>query len=242
MDNTETQDAYELMMHEIFFLKEKHAVPEVYETNTGGENIWYLDNGASNHMTGDKRYFSMINTLITGKVRFGDDSCIDIKGKGTISFIDMNGESRKMTDMYYILDLKSNIISLGQATKNGCDIQVRGEQLTMHDKNRKLLTTASRSRNRLYKVRMGLNPDTSQHLTGSIEPSRWHARLGHVNLEMMRAMIQRELVLGIPSINIEKEVCGSCVKGKQTRQVFPQATQYRASRSFSLYTEICAVK
>lgn len=32
-------------------------------------------------MTGDKRYISKIDNTVTGKVRFGDDSCIDIKGK-----------------------------------------------------------------------------------------------------------------------------------------------------------------
>ena len=141
-NNTETQDAEELMMLETVFLNEKYVVPEIYETNTGGENIWYLDNSASNHMTGDKRYFSLISTSILRKVRFGDDSRIDIKGNGTLSFIDMNGESRKMTGVYYILDLKSNIISLGQANEDGCDIHIRGEELTMHDQNRKLLATA----------------------------------------------------------------------------------------------------
>ena len=130
-------------MLETVFLNEKHIVPEIYETNTGGENIWYLDNSASNHMTGDKRYFSLISTSILRKVRFGDDSRIDIKGNGTLSFIDMNGESRKMTGVYYILDLKSNIISLGQANEDGCDIQMRGEELTMHDQNEKLLATAN---------------------------------------------------------------------------------------------------
>lgn len=44
--------------------------------------IWYLDNGANNHMTGKRDYFKTINETITGKVRFGDDSRIDIKGKG----------------------------------------------------------------------------------------------------------------------------------------------------------------
>lgn len=152
----------------------------------------------------------------------------------------MNGKSRKMADVYYIPNLKSNIISLGQATEDDCDIRMRGEELTMHDQNRKLLATANRSRYRLYKVRMGLKEDTSLHLSRSNESSKWHARLGHVNLETMREMIQRELVLGIPSINIEKEVCGSCLKGKQARQVFPQATQYRANKKLQLlHGDLC---
>lgn len=77
------------MMHEIVFLNEKKVLPDKYETNNRGENIWYLDNGASNHMTGDVRYFSKLDNTSSGKVRFGDDSRIDIKGKGTISFTDM---------------------------------------------------------------------------------------------------------------------------------------------------------
>lgn len=67
-------------------------------------------------MTGDRIYFSKLDNTVTGKVLFGDDSRIDIKGKGTISFIDMNADSRKMTDVYFIPYLRSNIISLGQAT------------------------------------------------------------------------------------------------------------------------------
>ncbi|XP_048604637.1 uncharacterized protein LOC106408105 [Brassica napus] len=65
-DNTETQEADKLMMHEVVFLNEKNVLPEKYETNSGGNNIWYLDNGASNHMTGDRRYFSKLDNTITG--------------------------------------------------------------------------------------------------------------------------------------------------------------------------------
>lgn len=115
-DNKDTEDADELMMHEVVYLHEKHCKPSTFETSTDGENVWYLDNGASNHMTGDRRYFDKIDASITGKVRFGDDSRIDIKGKCTITFIDLNGEPRVMIDVYFIPDLKSNIISLGQAT------------------------------------------------------------------------------------------------------------------------------
>ena len=239
-DVTETQEADELMMHEIVFLNEKNVVPERYETNSGDDNIWYLDNGASNHMTGEQRYFSKLDTTITGKVRFGDDSRIDIKGKGTISFTDMNGDSRKMTDVYFIPDLKSNIISLGQATEAGCDVRMKGETLTMHDQSGKLLVTSRRSRNRLYKVRMGMRDTSRLYLTEDNESCKWHARLGHVNPETIRNMMQKELVLGLPNINIEKGVCRSCLLGKQSRQVFPKATSYRATKTLELlHGDLC---
>ena len=63
---------------------------------------------------------------------------------------------------------------------------MRGEHLTMHDQNGRLLVTANRSRNRLYKVLMGIKDDTRLQLAMVSESSKCHARLGHVNVETMR--------------------------------------------------------
>ncbi|XP_023636039.1 uncharacterized protein LOC111829954 [Capsella rubella] len=115
-ETNNTEEADQLMVHEVVYLNEKNCLPSNYDTTMNNEYIWYLDNGASNHMTGDRRYFTKLDNMIAGKVRFGDDSRIDIKGKGSIAFIDMNGEPRTMPNVYYISDLRSNIISLGQAT------------------------------------------------------------------------------------------------------------------------------
>ena len=218
------------MIHEIFYLNEDGIVPSKYEADASGDNVWCLDNGASNHMTGDERYFRILDDTITGKVKFGDDSRIDIKGKGSIEFIDRNGETRMMEEVYYIPDLKSNIISLGQATESGCGKRLRGEYLTMHDREGKLLVKALRARNRLYKVRMGLKEELCLHSTMLGDSNIWHSRLGHVNQETIRYMMQRDLVTGMPQQKIEKEVCGSCMLGKQARQPFPKSTSYRATK------------
>ena len=192
---------------------------------------------ASNHMTGDRRYFDRLDEKITGKVRFGDDSRVDIKGKCTISFIDLNGISRTMTDVYYIPDLKSNIVSLGQATESGCDIRLKGEHLTMCDHHGKLLVKAERSKNRLYKVQMKLRDSACLYLTSMSEASTWHPRMGYVNMTTLTSMIDKELVQGAPKINLDKEVCSSCLLGKQTPQMFPQATTYPATKMLELIHE-----
>ena len=48
------------------------------------EGMWYLDNGASNHMTGDCPLFQEFKEVSQGTVRFGDGSTKWIGGRGWI--------------------------------------------------------------------------------------------------------------------------------------------------------------
>lgn len=67
------------MLNEVIYLNKKNVNPKGLEISS--DNVWYLDNGASNHMTGNQNYFKSINESITGKMWFRDYSRIDIKGK-----------------------------------------------------------------------------------------------------------------------------------------------------------------
>lgn len=106
----------------VVYLNERKIRPKDFEACGDGDNVWYLDNGASNHMTGNRDYFKFIDKSIIGKVRFGYDSRIDIKGKGSILFITKSGDKKTLADVYFIPELRSNIISLGQAIESGCDV------------------------------------------------------------------------------------------------------------------------
>lgn len=57
-----------------------------------------------------------------------------------------------MSNVYYIPALRSNIISLGHATKAGCEVRMKEDLLDIHDRDGRLLIRTSRGRNRLYKV------------------------------------------------------------------------------------------
>ena len=241
-DNESTREAEELMVHEIVYLNEGNVIPRRFETHTDGDNMWYLDNGASNHMSGNREFFSVLDEHVTGKVRFGDDSRIDIKGKGSIIFIGKEGKKKILANVYHIPDLRSNIISLGQATEAGCDVRMRDNYLTLFDRDRNLLVRAVRSRNRLYKVTMEVEKIKLKCLQLSKDgvSATWHARLGHVSLETMKKMISKEIVTGIPNITVDKETCASCLMGKQTRQSFPKATFYRAKQALELvHGDLC---
>ena len=66
--------------HTALFLDERKVVPELHLTRgeETASDTWFLDNGASNHMTGDAEKFKVLDETITRKVRFGDGSSMEI--------------------------------------------------------------------------------------------------------------------------------------------------------------------
>ena len=236
----DTQEADELMVHEIVYLNEKKVNPAIFESDLDTEKTWYLDNGASNHMCGDRMFFFQLDEAVVGKVRFGDDSRIDIKGKGSICFIFDEGEKKILNNVYFIPRLRSNIISLGQATEVGCEVRMKDNKLMLFDKYGDLMVHTTRTQNRLYKVTLNVDRIQYLQLTTASASSMWHARLGHVNIETLKLMARKELVAGLPEVVIRKETCVSCLLGKQARKPFPHATSFRAASSLELiHCDLC---
>nr|GEU90496.1 zinc finger, CCHC-type [Tanacetum cinerariifolium] len=96
---------------------------------TNKNSLWYLDNGASNHMTGFREHFKEIDKKVSGKVKFRDGSYIEIKGKGSILIECEDEKQRIISHVYYIPDLKSNLLSLGQFTEISCKVIMEDDEL-----------------------------------------------------------------------------------------------------------------
>jgi hypothetical protein len=53
---------------------------------------WYLDTGATHHMTGQREFFSNLDSGVKGSVKFGGASAVEIKCVGSIIFKAKTGE------------------------------------------------------------------------------------------------------------------------------------------------------
>ena len=101
-------------------------------------------------MTGSKEAFSELDGHVTGTVKFGDGSRVTIRGCGTIIFRYQNGEHRALTNVYYILQPRSSIISISQLDERGSEVLIKDGVLRIRDREQRLLAKVKRSRNWLY--------------------------------------------------------------------------------------------
>lgn len=173
---------------DVVMLNEEEVIPELHSTEMEQlhTHTWYLDNGASNRMSGDRGKFQRLDESITGMVKFGDGSTIDIMGKGSVLLKCKNGDHRVLQEVYYIPRLRSNIISLGQMTEDGNELEMTGEYLKVYDESGALLMSVRRSPNRLYKIQLETCDET--YLMASFDNPAWlwHARLGHINFHTLK--------------------------------------------------------
>lgn len=89
------------------------------------DNLWYLDTGCSNHMCGDKTIFSDLDESFFSTVKFGDNSKINVVGRGNIIFKAKGNKSHKISDVFFVPELKTNLISLGQFQEKGYEILIK---------------------------------------------------------------------------------------------------------------------
>ncbi|XP_059638621.1 uncharacterized protein LOC132280881 [Cornus florida] len=121
-----------------------------YKGERSEEDVWYLDTGASNHMCGSKEKFVDIDESINGKVTFGDLSQIPVRGKGKILIRLRNGHHQFISNVYYVPNMKNNILSLGQLLEKGYNISMKDCSLSIRDPLGNLIAKVPVTKNRMF--------------------------------------------------------------------------------------------
>ncbi|XP_042958086.1 uncharacterized protein LOC122293619 [Carya illinoinensis] len=212
-DEEKVEEGTKLILH-----KEDVEEPALFltlkEEPNGEKSTWYLDNGASNHMTGDRSKFVELDTKVMGHVCFGDESKLEIKGKDTILFEVKNGSHKVLPNVYYIPKMKNNILSIGQLMENGCKINMEDRFLWLRDKEGNLNSKASMTRNHMFLLDMK-TIEAMCLKTCVKDPSWiWHMRYGHLNFGGLRDLGAEKMVKGIPTIDHPDNLCEACLLGK----------------------------
>jgi len=101
--------------------------------------VWYLEIGASNHMREHKYLFVDIQEIEDEHGFFGDSTSVPVKGRRKICFLQKDEKECTMEDIYYVSNLKNNILNMRQLLKKGCSIIMKDRMLYLKVKNGQVL-------------------------------------------------------------------------------------------------------
>jgi hypothetical protein len=196
---------------------------------------WYLDTGATHHMTGRREFFSDLDFDVKGFIKFGDASAVGIKGVGSVIFKAKTGEYCLVTRVYYIPALKNSIINIRQLDENGSWVEIEDGVLHIWDKGYHLLAKVNRGSNCLYVLHVQVAHPLCLAARRDNEAWRWHERFGHLHFKALKHLDKEmEMVHGMPCVNHVEQLCDTCVVTKLKRRPFPRQASYRATEQLEL--------
>lgn len=136
------------------FAEEKNSQTRLFMAKTDEEldvsQIWFLDSGCSNHMTGFKRLFDELDESYKKSVKLGDDKEIHVEGKGRV-VVQSSSNRQMLHDVYFIPQLSQNLLSIGQMMDNGYTIIFEGDNCRIVDAaSNQIMSTIKKTQNNLF--------------------------------------------------------------------------------------------
>jgi len=165
-----------------------------YDSGNDKTDGWFLDTGATHHMTGQQEFFTELESSIRGIVKFGDAFGVEIKGVGSVIFTTVSGEHRLLTEVSYIPALRNSIISLEQLDENGSCAEIKHEVMRIWDHSCRLLAKVTRGANRLYILNVQVAQPLYLVARRDDEAWQWHKHFGHLHFETLKRLSATETV------------------------------------------------
>jgi hypothetical protein len=192
-------------------------------TNTIPRNAWFVNSGASRHMTLAQELFSSLTEQDSGaQVELGDDAKYLVARVGTIPFRIQSGNSLYFDNVLFVPGLGKNLLSVLFMEDKGYAVGFKNQQVLIRPKESSPEATqviGVREGN-LYRLQ-GEPIRALVHRSDSL-CELWHKRMGHLHHKVLP--ILREIVTGLPNFSIEQQgVCRGCTLGKHVKVVFPSS-------------------
>lgn len=181
-------------------------------------NEWYLDSGASSHMTPFSDLLANQVKSNNNEIVTADNTHLKAKMQGDAK-LKINGHSIGVTGVLHVPELSVNLLSVYNIASKGNELVFNANGCTIYD-NKKRIVAQCKAENGMYKFETDLEKcfiASSKYENAML----WHRRLGHLNVQSMKKMkngaVERikydDDVFGI-------ENCEVCAMGKQSRQPF----------------------
>lgn len=197
------------------------ALSAVFLSGKYDSNDWFIDSGATRHMTMHRNWIRGTKKYGVEPIRAANNEIMRVECSGTVDFsANVDGERIEIEfqDVLCVPELTTNLLSVSEITKKGKSVIFSPSGCVVADSEGNVLVKASLI-NGLYRI--DGSEGTALATFGSNESFElWHRRLAHLNHTDLRKM-KNGAVTGVSFVdNKSDNACVACCKGKQSRKPF----------------------
>lgn len=210
-------------------------------------NTWWLDSGATTHVSHIKQGFSTIQP-IRGPEQYlfmGNRMKARIEGIGTYRLILDTGHHVDLEGCLYVPECARNLVSISRLDNLGFDFKIGRGVFTLYRND--YLYGCGILFDSLYKFNLDtkfseslFNIESRGIKRSAIDESSaflWHQRLGHISKERIMRLVKNDI---LPQLDFgDLNVCIDCIKGKQTKRIVKKPATRSTQLLELIHTDIC---
>ncbi|CAM8988176.1 unnamed protein product [Rhodiola kirilowii] len=193
-------------------------VQQGHTSNYPVDPAWYLDTGATDHLTNDpEKLHTKEDYNGKDQVHTADGSGMDIIHVGNTTLNTHSTKSLFLRNILHVPSITKNLVSVHKFTcDNNVSVEFYPNKLLVKDLATNTVLLKGRSYGGLYTI----DEPQPKGVFHSIKASsdRWHARFGHPSIPIVRHILHRH---NLPSLSSTvSSICNACQQGKSRQLPF----------------------
>ena len=122
-----------------------------------------------------------------------------MEGNGTVAIETIQGNVKNLQGVQYVPTLGHNLLSAGQMTKGGFSILFDGNACVIVDKkSRQTIANVLVTQNNMFPFDISNAGSNALAVKGRNEPNLCHLRCGHLHINGLKLLRQKDLAVGLP--------------------------------------------
>lgn len=219
--------------------KNAHAFSAIFLAGNFNKTDWYIDSGASSHLTVNIDWLSNRRQVDNASITVANNHNLPIECSGEIEMRScIEGETKSIIvyDVMCVPQLTTNLLSVSQLVRRGNTVLFDENGCRILNAHNELIAVGE-IYNNMYRLKI-------QHIdycmqTSLNSASVWHRRLGHLSDSVLSKMNVAVNGLKIDGKLDNKFNCISCCEGKQTRNSFGNNGTRAKSLLEIIHTDLC---
>lgn len=208
----------------------------------GNTREWWVDTSATRHICANKTMFSSYQAVDGEELFMGSSSTSKVEGLGKVVLKMTSGKELTLNDVLHVPDIRKNLVSGSLLSKRGFRLVSESDKFILNKSGMYLgkgYVSEGLFKMNVMPIVTSKNNKNSSSVYLLESSNLWHDRLGHVNFDALRRLMNLDC---LPTFKIDPtHKCEICLEAKHTRTPF-HSIETSTEPLELIHSDICDLK